>query len=59
MAKKMNKYFLSQLIYDKFESLEYIEGVPEAMEQLREAVKDKELSQTALERILQKALELR
>ena len=47
----MNKYFNSQILYDRFEG---IDGTENAIKLLKEAVKDVELSQVALERILEK-----
>lgn len=52
----MNKYFNSQLLYNRFQGFEYVDGVEDAINELREAVKDKELSQVALERVLERAV---
>ena len=52
MGDMMNKYFLSQLIYDRFKLYSDIKVMTKTMEKLRKEVKSKDISQPGLERVL-------
>lgn len=50
----MNKYFLSQIIYDRFKLYTDMEDITKTMEKLRKEVKSTDISQSGLERVLEK-----
>jgi hypothetical protein len=50
----MNKYFLSQIIYDRFKLYDDFPAIIKTMENLRSEIKNNETSQRGLERVLQK-----
>lgn len=49
----MNKYFFSQIIYDRFKRYADIESIANTMDKLRKEVKSKNISQPGLERVLE------
>jgi len=48
----MNKYFLSQIIYDRFKLYSDMKDITTTMDKLREEVKSEDISQKGLERVL-------
>lgn len=50
----MNKYFMSQILYDRFEDHQYDEQIATVMNLLRKEVKNENISQMGLRRILKK-----
>ena len=50
----MNKYFLSQIIYDRFKLYTDMKDMVNTMDKLRKEVKSKDISQPGLERVLKR-----
>lgn len=50
----MNKYFMSQIIYDRFKLYPDDKQIAETMIKLREGVRDEKISQQGLSRVLKK-----
>lgn len=50
----MNKYFMSQIIYDRFKLYPDDKQIAETMNKLREGVRDEKISQQGLNRVLKK-----
>lgn len=50
----MNKYFLSQIIYDRFKLYSDMKDITTTMSKLRKEVKSKSISQSGLERVLRR-----
>jgi len=54
MGDIMNKYFLSQIIYDRFKLYPDMKNITTTMDKLRKEVKSQDISQTGLERVLRR-----
>lgn len=50
----MNKYFISQIIYNRFKLCSDIKDINNTMNKLKEEVKSEDISQAGLERVLKK-----
>jgi hypothetical protein len=50
----MNKYFLSQIIYDRFKLYTDIDNIGQTINKVKKEVQSKNISQTGLERVLKR-----